>query len=338
MKETIDYGDTVLLHIGFDSMVPIITKKGGANQTKFGHLYHDRIVGKKYGSRHQGTKGWLQLLHPTPELWTLCLPHRTQILYSTDISMIILQLDLKPGSIVVESGTGSGSLSHSFIRTIQPTGHLHTYEFHEERSKKAREEFEQHGLAQFVTVTHRDACEDGFQLEGIADAVFLDLPRPWETITSAKAAIKKEGGRICSFSPCIEQVQKTCEALSDHGFAEITTLEVLQRNFNMNYAKMQTMSMGDDDVAEDNKIAKEAETDSSVTSAPEVIKKDNDTDTVVDESESCTPAKVQKKDRWQANNYQKQKPVSNFSFDSAVPQIQMQGHTGFLTFASLFSN
>lgn len=37
------------------------------------------------------------------------------------------------------------------------------------------------------------------------------------------------GGRLCSFSPCIEQVQRTAEALTDHGFEEINTLEVLLR-------------------------------------------------------------------------------------------------------------
>lgn len=34
---------------------------------------------------------------------------------------------------------------------------------------------------------------------------------------------------MCSFSPCIEQVQRTCDALAQQGFEEISTLEVLLR-------------------------------------------------------------------------------------------------------------
>jgi len=38
------------------------------------------------------------------------------------------------------------------------------------------------------------------------------------------------GGKLCTFSPCIEQVQKTCEALKkSSNFISITTQEVLQR-------------------------------------------------------------------------------------------------------------
>ena len=49
------------------------------------------------------------------------------------------------------------------------------------------------GISEYVTVTHRDVCQDGFQLDHIADAVFLDLPKPWEVIKSAKQALKLEG-------------------------------------------------------------------------------------------------------------------------------------------------
>jgi len=49
-------------------------------------------------------------------------------------------------------GTGSGSLSHFFIRAVKPYGHLHTFDFHEARVEQAREEFASHGIGDFVTV------------------------------------------------------------------------------------------------------------------------------------------------------------------------------------------
>eukprot|EP00794_Sanderia_malayensis_P003660 gene3657-4177_t len=138
-----------------------------------------------------------------------------------------MELGLKPGSVVVESGTGSGSLSHAFLRTIMPSGHLYTFDFHQQRTDQARKDFEDHGLSSYVTSNCRDVCSDGFNLSNIADAVFLDLPKPYDVIKFAKVSLKISGGRLCSFSPCIEQVQKTCEQLRILGFCEIKTVECL---------------------------------------------------------------------------------------------------------------
>ncbi|XP_076799553.1 uncharacterized protein LOC143444257 isoform X2 [Clavelina lepadiformis] len=103
--------------------------------------------------------------------------------------MITLLLDLKPGSVVCESGTGSGSLSHAILRTVAPMGHLHTVEFNEGRCNKAKAEFGEHCLFQYVTVYHRDVINEGFPVENAADAVFLDIPRPGEAVKVAAKAI-----------------------------------------------------------------------------------------------------------------------------------------------------
>ena len=84
-------------------------------------------------------------------------------------------------------------MSHSIIRTILPTGHLYTYDFHEQRVETVNKEFSTHGISDMVTCTQRDVCKDGFTLHNQADAVFLDLPRPWDVIKHAKNAIKIQG-------------------------------------------------------------------------------------------------------------------------------------------------
>lgn len=56
--------------------------------------------------------------------------------------MIVGQLDLVPGSRVLEAGTGSGALTHALAHAVWPSGRVATFDFHEERVKRARDEFE----------------------------------------------------------------------------------------------------------------------------------------------------------------------------------------------------
>jgi len=96
-------------------------------------------------------------------------------------------------------GTGSASLSHAILRTIAPTGHLHTFDFHEQRVNRARDEFLAHGFDEsLVTASLRDVCTDGFDVESTtADAVFLDLPSPWLAIPFAAQCLKPGNVVIC---------------------------------------------------------------------------------------------------------------------------------------------
>ena len=92
--------------------------------------------------------------------------------------------------LVIECGTGSGSLSHSLVRTIIPHGHLYTFDFHQERLDTAMAEFKRHKIDRFVTAKRADACGEGFgpEMEKSVDAVFLDLPHPWDAVSNAKSA------------------------------------------------------------------------------------------------------------------------------------------------------
>lgn len=85
---------------------PLLITPGKDLNSRFGYYRHADLVGIPYGSKvgSRNGKGFIHVLRPTPELWTMALPHRTQILYLADIAFITSWLDIKRGSSVIEAG------------------------------------------------------------------------------------------------------------------------------------------------------------------------------------------------------------------------------------------
>ncbi|KAK0464198.1 tRNA methyltransferase complex subunit Cpd1 [Desarmillaria tabescens] len=218
---TIAAGDIVIVWLTRDLLQPLLITPNKDFNSRFGNYRHNDFIGIPYGSKvgAPSGKGFIHLLRPTPELWTMALPHRTQILYLADIAFITSQLNIKRGSRVIEAGTGSASFSHSVIRSVGSAGHLWSYEFHEARAAKAS--LLVMVSSTVVTLTHRNV---------LMYIVFLDIPAPWDAIEHAKKALRKDCiTRICCFSPCMEQVLRTVSALNDAGFTDITMYETLLR-------------------------------------------------------------------------------------------------------------
>jgi len=127
IKEVIEDGDIVILYLNPNNMHPLEVKAKISNKkgkiidnvfnTAYGAITVISLIGQKYGSKVKLTRGWAYVLQPTPELWTLILPHRTQIIYSPDISFIIHLMELKPGSIVIETGTSYAHTYYADTRT-----------------------------------------------------------------------------------------------------------------------------------------------------------------------------------------------------------------------------
>ena len=309
---TVQMGDLVIVYEGFNKQKAVTLTEKGQYQNRYGSFPHRDWVGKPFGAKVYGKgegKGFVWLLAPTPELWTKVLPHRTQILYAPDISLVAHALELKPGSVVLESGTGSASLTHALVRAVAPAGHVYTFEFNRARAEAANEEIIEHGLAKRCTVSHRDVERDGFPacLENRCDAVFLDLPGPWKVVPSAARSLRQDGV-LCAFSPCIEQVQRTCEALEAHGFGDAQTVELLGREHDVETRDMQR-SLAHSQPKLQNKWQREAKQKAKRKRAPGTGGGDGDGD---GDGDDASLARV-----------------------VSYPRQQAQSHTGYLTFARL---
>lgn len=266
-KSRMQYGDTVLVMESKESFKPIKLEENGVLQNKFGHFQHSEFVGKKPGSKVKSYSkqkndkvAFVTIISFIPSIWDKSGERLTQILFSPDISMILMMLDIQSDFIVMESGTGSGCLSLNIANALG-LGHLYTYEFNKERATKLKEHFERINMRQRITVTNQDVLEKGFNinknsvrecdylkykayiekenipetedscLNGVVDALFIDLPCPWLVVKAAKDKLKLNGCFV-SFSPCIEQVDKTIVEMKKQGFIHPRMFEVCFRGYN----------------------------------------------------------------------------------------------------------
>ncbi len=74
------------------------------------------------------------------------------------------------------------------------------------------------------------------------DAVILDLAVPWLVVPHAYEALKPSGVLV-SFSPTIDQVVRTTEALREYGFVFIETIECLMRTMQVERGKTRPNTM-----------------------------------------------------------------------------------------------
>uniref|UniRef100_A0A4W5QPY4 tRNA (adenine(58)-N(1))-methyltransferase n=1 Tax=Hucho hucho TaxID=62062 RepID=A0A4W5QPY4_9TELE len=185
-SEFIQEGDVAIIILGHDSVMPVKVQQCSKTQTRHGVICHSKdLIGQRFGIMVTCSKGgWVYVLHPTNELWTLNLPHRTQILYTTDIANITMMLELKPGS-VCESGEGQNPLISNFVygQQVCPTPPCaHGPPTHwSSTSSMLRRWRRSSGSTTEATICNQDVCKEG------------DIPSPWEAVQPAKNAMKRQG-------------------------------------------------------------------------------------------------------------------------------------------------
>ena len=192
-----------------------------------GILRFDDVIGKRYGSLIATSKNvFVAALPSLPRDRAVKLGRKTNIVYPKDAGLILMLAGIGPGSKVVEAGTGSGALTSLLGYHVSPNGTVYSYEIREDFANAAKQNLEKMGLTGVIQVKQRDILE-GIKEQDV-DAVVLDLAVPWDVVPHAYSAMRG-GGVLVSFSPTIEQTQRTVEALFASHFIEIETRELIER-------------------------------------------------------------------------------------------------------------
>jgi tRNA (adenine57-N1/adenine58-N1)-methyltransferase len=244
------YPHSTLIDLPWGSQV--VASNVGARERKRGKKRKRENVNEGDGVDEQddepafeaAASGFAHLVVPTPESWTMSLPHRTQVVYTPDYSYVLQRIRARAGDRIIEAGAGSGSFTHASARAVfngfpdtlgcnpAQLGKVYSFEYHEPRFETLSEELKAHGLDSVVKVTHRDVYEDGF---GVANepggqrvtAVFLDLPAPWQALPHLSRQAKDcpldpdRAAMVCSFSPCIEQAIRAANTLRELGWVDV---------------------------------------------------------------------------------------------------------------------
>ena len=240
-NEKIDDGDYVLLCLDSRRTYLLKVEAGKTFHTHRGYVSLDELIGREFGVVFESSLGIeFSALKPTLEDYIMKSSRKTQITYPKDIALIVMFSGIGPGSRVMESGTGTGALTTALAHYVKPNGKIYTYELREEFRKNAEKNLKKTNLLDFVELKSGDVTI-GIE-ERDLDAVVLDLAVPWLVVPHAYEALKPSG-TIVSFSPTIDQVVKTVEALKENNFVFIETIECMMRAMQVERGKTRPHTM-----------------------------------------------------------------------------------------------
>lgn len=228
-KATTQEGDLIQLVSPTNKVYLVRLVAGGQLHTHRGVVNFDPIIGIPWGSQVYTHTGSLYfLLQPSLTDILRETKRNTQIMYPKDIGFVLVTMGIGPGAQVLEAGTGSGAFTTALAWAVGPQGHVYSYDIRPEMQNLARKNLERLGLLERATLKERDIAE-GFDEQGV-DALFLDLPNPYEYMPQVRQALKS-GGYFGSILPTTNQVSRLIYVFHANGFAFVDVCEIMLRYY-----------------------------------------------------------------------------------------------------------
>lgn len=166
------------------------------------------------------------ILAPTVSDLMNTLERGPQVIMEKDASLIAHFLDIRCGHTVLEIGAGSGSLSLKLLSTVGEKGMVVTVDNRPEHLRVASTNVSRSGIGG----AWHPILADGRKFTGasFADAASIDIPDPWNALESAWHALRP-GRMLSSYSPTVNQTERTVSQAASSGFRHETSFEVMMR-------------------------------------------------------------------------------------------------------------
>jgi len=226
-QPTVQEGDLVELASTQTKFFIFRISAGQELQTHRGVISHDDLIGKSWGSEvfsHKGSPFYI--LQPGIADIISSTKRNTQILYPKDIGYILVRLNILPGSVVAEAGSGSGSFTQILGAMVGDTGHVHSFEVRPEMMALAQKNINRLNLQNRVTFYNHD-IRAGFGINNLS-AIFLDLPNPYDFLDQVKESLTP-GAFFGTLLPTANQVEKLLISLRRNQFVFVDVCEILLR-------------------------------------------------------------------------------------------------------------
>jgi tRNA (adenine57-N1/adenine58-N1)-methyltransferase len=188
-------------------------------------------IGQAPGHRVAWAGAEYLLLRPTLSDLLSHLHRKAQIVTPKDAAHLLYLAGVGPGDRVAEAGSGSGALTMVLAHAVGPLGRVLSFDRRPEFLAVARENLATSGLGERVEFRVRDVASEGFDATDLA-AVILDVAEPWAALEAARTALAL-GGRLATYTPTYNQLERTVQAMRALGFEEVRSVELLERSLHV---------------------------------------------------------------------------------------------------------
>ncbi|XP_053568621.1 tRNA (adenine(58)-N(1))-methyltransferase, mitochondrial [Bombina bombina] len=185
-----------------------LLKDSGKLMSNWGVINYSEILGKFPGQKIRTSQGFEFLLkRPSLDDYILLMKRGPTISYPKDITAMMMMMDVSPGDVILEAGSGSGGMSLFLSRSVGPNGCIYSFEIRKDHHSIATKNFwkwknawdiqHQNPWPENVYFINKDISDGLAEIKSVSfDAVALDMLNPQVALPAILPNLKQ--GAVCA--------------------------------------------------------------------------------------------------------------------------------------------